>query len=316
MWSRIKNMYLIFTIQSFIVIGLFAATPAFSAFFCPATGHYYDFITNDGPRGSCNTSWTTSRDQAAAAGGYLVTVTSAAEQACLQNNAVAGSWWSGGSDAAVEGVWRWVTGPEAGTQFWQGFGGGFATPPFNYANWFAGEPNSPAEDYMVWNGPPFGWNDVGITNPIVCGYIIEYDTNPDGIEISLDIKPQSCPNPINTKSKGVIPVAIMGTDDFDVLDVEIVSLQLAGVEPIHVDVEDVGTPSEPFIGKESCTEDCNELGPDGFLDLTIKFDKQEVLEALGDVEDGECLILELTGETTDGTSILGEDVIVVKDKAR
>ena len=29
-----------------------------------------------------------------------------------------GARWAGGQDIAAEGVWRWVTGPEAGIQFW------------------------------------------------------------------------------------------------------------------------------------------------------------------------------------------------------
>jgi len=136
------------------------------------------------------------------------------------------------------------------------------------------------------------------------------------IVVAVDIKPQSCPNPINTKSKGVIPVAILGTDDFDVIDIEIESLRLVGVEPIRVDIEDVSTPFEPFLGKVNCTEDCNELGPDGFLDLTLKFDKQEVVEALGDVGDGACLVLDLTGNTTDDTPIVGEDVVLIKKKGK
>ena len=36
------------------------------------------------------------------------------------------------------------------------------------------------------------------------------------IEVFVDIKPGSCPNPLNTGSKGVLPVAIAGTVDFDV----------------------------------------------------------------------------------------------------
>ncbi|MHC4346223.1 MAG: hypothetical protein ACYSUP_16230, partial [Planctomycetota bacterium] len=42
-------------------------------------------------------------------------------------------------------------------------------------------------------------------------------------EVAVDIKPQSCPNPFNIKSKGVLPVAILGTDEFDVEDVNTAS---------------------------------------------------------------------------------------------
>ena len=38
----------------------------------------------------------------------------------------------------------------------------------------------------------------------------------EGDGVPIDIKPQSCPNPLNVNSKGVLPVAILGTDTFDV----------------------------------------------------------------------------------------------------
>jgi len=163
------------TIRFVFLAALLSSSPAFAEpFNCAINGHDYDFIPQ-----TCNTSWTSARDDAIAAGGYLVTITSAHEQACLEANAVAGSWWAGGSDAATEQVWEWVTGPEAGRQFWQGGPDGDTTEPDHYAKWFASEPNSSGEDYMVWNtGSGFGWNDVGHTNPIVCGYLIEFDPRP------------------------------------------------------------------------------------------------------------------------------------------
>jgi len=39
------------------------------------------------------------------------------------------------------------------------------------------------------------------------------------LEVLVDIKPGSYPNPLNVKSKGVLPVAILGTTAFDVSDV-------------------------------------------------------------------------------------------------
>ena len=57
-------------------------------------------------------------------------------------------------------------------------------------------------------------------------------------------------------------------------------------------------------------------GPDGYDDLTLKFKTQEVVEALGDVNDGDELTLKLTGELYDGTPIEGEDVVVIKKKGK
>lgn len=35
---------------------------------------------------------------------------------------------------------------------------------------------------------------------------------PSTVSVELDIKPQSCPNPLNTKSKGVLPVAVLALE--------------------------------------------------------------------------------------------------------
>ncbi|NIO09054.1 MAG: hypothetical protein GTO40_13970 [Deltaproteobacteria bacterium] len=59
-------------------------------------------------------------------------------------------------------------------------------------------------------------------------------------------------------------------------------------------------------------------------DLTLKFDGPELVQAIETslgrpVEDGEVLILTLTGnllEEFDGTPIVGEDVVVIKKKAK
>ena len=60
--------------------------------------------------------------------------------------------------------------------------------------------------------------------------------------------------------------------------------------------------------------DCSESGPDGLMDLTLKFDTQEIVEALGEVDDREPLLLRLTGELEDGTSFTGEDVVLILKK--
>ena len=56
--------------------------------------------------------------------GYLVTITSDAENNFLLYQ-MTGATWLGGSDFfANESDWYWMTGPEAGTMFWQGEEGG------------------------------------------------------------------------------------------------------------------------------------------------------------------------------------------------
>lgn len=129
-------------------------------------------------------------------------------------------------------------------------------------------------------------------------------------EVPVDIKPQGCPNPLNVKSRGVLPVAILGTATFDVTQVDVSTVKLEGVSPLRNALEDVATPFVPFTGKTHPL-DCTDAGPDGFLDLTLKFGTQAVIAALGSVTDGEVRVLKLTGNLTDGTPIRGEDVVVI-----
>jgi hypothetical protein len=132
------------------------------------------------------------------------------------------------------------------------------------------------------------------------------------IPVSVDIKPQSCPNPLKLTSKGVLPVAVLGTEEFDVAEIDPATVKLSregvdedGVSPLRWAYEDV---AKPFKG-ELC--DCHELGADGYMDLTLKFDTPELVEKLQltDVA-GETIALTLTGnlrEEFGGTPIRGED---------
>jgi hypothetical protein len=148
------------------------------------------------------------------------------------------------------------------------------------------------------------------------------------IPVAVDIKPQSCPNPLNVKDKGVVPVAILGTEGFDVGQIDPTSVELEGVSPVTWAWEDVAEPFEPFVGKEDCFADCwawmpteeyPEYPGDGYMDLTLKFKAQELVTAVGDVQDGDCLVLHLDGslkEEFDSTPILGEDVVWIKSKGQ
>ncbi len=130
------------------------------------------------------------------------------------------------------------------------------------------------------------------------------------LEVPVDIKPQSCPNPLNVKSKGILPVAILGTADLDVTDIDITTLELNGVAPVRSGFEDVAaTPT----GLEPC--ECLALSGDGSEDLTLKFDTQAIVATLGSVSKGLEVPLTLTGnllESAGGTAIEGSDCVVIK----
>jgi hypothetical protein len=124
------------------------------------------------------------------------------------------------------------------------------------------------------------------------------------LAVGFDIKPGSCPNPLNNVSRGVLPVAVLGAEDFDVTTIDVASLKLEGVDPLRSDLEDV---SGPFAA-ELCG--CTASGPDGSLDLTLKFDTQDLMAAIGPYPKGE-RVLTLTGMLLDGTPIEGKDCVVV-----
>jgi DNA-binding beta-propeller fold protein YncE len=133
----------------------------------------------------------------------------------------------------------------------------------------------------------------------------------------VDIKPGSCLNPLNVKSKGVLPVAILGTEEFNVTAIDVRSIVLSregnweGVEPIPFrwSYEDIATP----FGGESCG--CHELGSDGHMDLTLKFRTQEVVETIGAVTDGQEVVLTITGDLVNqNTGFEGSDSVRILKK--
>jgi hypothetical protein len=128
----------------------------------------------------------------------------------------------------------------------------------------------------------------------------------------LDIKPGSCPNPLNIKSQGVLPVAILGSPGFDATAVDPGTVTLEGVDPIRYNLSDVTTPVGPDA--EPC--ECNEEGPDGIIDMTLKFSTQEIVEALGDVEDGEVIELTIQGQTYDGIPFAFVDCVWILKKGK
>jgi hypothetical protein len=132
------------------------------------------------------------------------------------------------------------------------------------------------------------------------------------LAVPVDIKPQSCPNPFNMSSNGVIAVAIVSAGFFDATEVDPYSVQLAGVDPIMAGADDVATPFlDPIVGKRRPRE-CLTDGPDGLVDLVLHFRKSEIKAALGPVTHNQPVVLPLTGELFDGTCIYGEDVILIK----
>ncbi len=141
----------------------------------------------------------------------------------------------------------------------------------------------------------------------VDAYFDNFDLTCDGIGgLALDIKPQSCPNPLNPRSGGVLPVAILGSATHDIHDVDVSSLLLEGVAPLKSGIEDVST---PLVDGDDCS--CTVDGADGLDDLTLKFRTQDIISALGPLSPGEQRTLTLTGNLLDGTPFELTDCVQV-----
>jgi len=112
------------------------------------------------------------------------------------------------------------------------------------------------------------------------------------IPISIDIKPGSDVNPINLGSKGTTPVAILGTETFDVTTVDVASVRFAGA-PVR---------TKPNGTLHFSYEDVNK---DGFLDLMMHFSTQALML------DADSTEATLTGIGGMDRCISGTDSIVI-----
>ena len=95
-------------------------------------------------------------------------------------------------------------------------------------------------------------------------------------------------------------------------------MRLKGVAPLTWSEADIATPYEPFIGKAHAL-DCTDEGADGHVDLRLKFSVPELVASLGEVGDGDVLVLRLAGALKDeygGKSIAGEDVVVILKRGK
>lgn len=74
-------------------------------------------------------------------------------------------------------------------------------------------------------------------------YLRSLDTPPPDTEMAIDIKPGNDQNNINLKSKGIVQVAVLTTDDFDAGMVDPATVNFAGAAPVRwklADVDDDG----------------------------------------------------------------------------
>jgi probable HAF family extracellular repeat protein len=101
------------------------------------------------------------------------------------------------------------------------------------------------------------------------------------IKIKIDIKPGSSINPINLGARGVIPVVVLTTPEFNATTIDPATVLFAGAAPLRWVKQDVDY--------------------DGDMDLLFHFDGKKLALTSSSVE------ASLIGKTFDGTSVEGKD---------
>lgn len=114
----------------------------------------------------------------------------------------------------------------------------------------------------------------------------------DMISVMIDVKPGTFPNAVNLKSKGLVPVALLGSDTFDVYN----------VDPGTVGLHPMGRCEQMAAPVRYAFEDVNK---DGYTDTVFHFKIQETGLQAGDTE--ACLHGNLTG----GQHFCGHDSVVI-----
>ena len=161
--------------------------------------------------------------------------------------------------------------------------------------------------------------EVTVNNAAIAYVTLEFeDVDPgvsfDNIEIckltvNINVHPSSDPNPLNLNSGGSTPVAIFGSEEFDVTQIDIDTLTFAdsGVKTVGkadrslCSISDIGSYDEGFF---------DNLGdPDGFDDIVCHFITAEIVN----LPDGTDLSIELHGQLNDGRTFEGTDLVKVKN---
>ena len=116
--------------------------------------------------------------------------------------------------------------------------------------------------------------------------------------VDIDVKPGSDPNSVNVNTKGVLPVAIIGSDDFDATQIDPSSI--IGVTT-SVDAFVDAFDDEWFATPLRCSID--DVNDDGILDVNCKFSKEGLM--LDCWTNG----IIISGNLFDGTPFTGSDTI-------
>jgi len=225
--------------------------------------------------------------------GHLATYSSGAEEAASTSSAAGGTSQTGWIGFTQDPTYYGDAGQLDDGTFGEAGWGWVTGEPVVYSNWHPGEPNGGGgKDYahsnVISDG---GWNDRAISGFGSLGYFVEFDVSctDESQEVGIDIKPGSDPNSINVNSKGLLPVAIFGSPDFDVTQID--------TETVDFDILDVN-------GSTLATR-CNieDVDGDGIDDMVCFFKIKDIAhKCIGDFPIGQ-----IQGQLLDGTPFRGLD---------
>lgn len=126
-----------------------------------------------------------------------------------------------------------------------------------------------------------------IVNQMAMKLVVE---TKDSTAVDIDIKPGSDPNCFNLNGHGVIPIAILGSEEFDTYDIDVPTLYFNGLE-VRV------------RGKKGPLCNYEDVNNDMYQDLVCHFEDDPDMWEVGSSEGV------VKGQMLDGTQIEGTDTI-------
>ena len=129
-------------------------------------------------------------------------------------------------------------------------------------------------------------------NPALC------DTATVDVEVALPVSFNVITRKVNVKKMGILPVVVFSAADLDVATIDPASIRLEGVAPLR----------SRLVGASH-----------DLKHLNLKFRAQEIVAAIGEVSDGDEVVLRLTGnlnEDAGGDAIIGEDTVLMIKKGK
>jgi hypothetical protein len=151
-------------------------------------------------------------------------------------------------------------------------------------------------DWVTLNGPDISRIHFEISNSYSYDGIgiddVSFTVSLGEIPVDIDIKPGSDSNPINPDSKGLVPVAIFSSPEFDATQVDPTSISLAGA-------------GVAVRGKDKLMAHEEDVNNDGLIDLVVQVETQNFT----DLSDGGTV--ELAGATFGGQAVVGYDEVII-----